>query len=241
MDQSHLDNKYFIDNYVYNCPFCKRNHVRYILKSSHVFDWTNSKKCYVFFVICQSCLKKSLHLSYENIPTEHNGGQFQFCDLEGCDLDQKFFYSVPTSFFTLDERIPKILRELFSEAEGCLQGNFLTGASACARKIIYELAIKEGASGENYEDRIKSLKEKKPDVVPEYFDTLLTIQQATSDKVHENSYDGWQSTHLRVFLSTIQEILNEIYVIPQIREERRNKILALRQDITESKKNQNGE
>ena len=89
-----------------------------------------------------------------------------------------------------------------TEAEGCLKSNFLTGASACARKMVYELAIIEGAEGDNYEDRIKSLKGKRTDVEEDYFDTLLTIQQVTSTKVHEKSYDGWESKHLRLMLST---------------------------------------
>ena len=55
-------------------------------------------------------------------------------------LDADFFYSVPTSFFVMDERVPRVLRELLTESEGCLKSNFLTGASACARKVVYELA-----------------------------------------------------------------------------------------------------
>lgn len=83
---------------------------------------------------------------------------------------------MPTSFFVLDKRISKILRDLMTEAEGCLKGNFLTGASACARKMVYELARIEKADGENYFDRLKSLKAKRTDVEGEYFDTLLTIE-----------------------------------------------------------------
>ena len=44
-DQSHLDRKYFIDPYVFNCPFCKRNNVSYSLAARIPFDWSNSKKC----------------------------------------------------------------------------------------------------------------------------------------------------------------------------------------------------
>jgi hypothetical protein len=149
----------------------------------------------------------------------------------GAILEEAFFYSVPTSFFVLDERVPRILRELLTEAEGCLKSNFLTGASACARKIVYELAVLEKASGENYEDRIKSLKKIHPEIEPAFFDTLLTIQQVTSSKVHENSYDGWESVHLRIILASLSEVLHELYVAPAIREDRRRLVLSMKGEL----------
>jgi hypothetical protein len=147
------------------------------------------------------------------------------------DLDNLFFYSVPTSFFVIDSRIPAKLRELLTEAEGCRKSNLLTGASVCVRKVIYELAVLEGATGNNYDDRIKSLKDIKPEVDPAYFDTLLTIQQVTSTKVHEESYDGWNAKHLRLILSSLVEILSELYVIPAIRQEKRAAILKLKEEV----------
>ena len=175
-----------------------------------------------------------MHLSFEEISLESTGyanrNRFDVEDAE--DLDSKFFYSVPTSFFALDQRIPEVLRRLFIEAEGCLKSNYLTGASACVRKIIYELAILEEAVGDNYDKRIKSLKEIRTDVEPEYFDTLLTIQQLTSDKVHEESYDGWESSHLKLLFSTLGEVLTLMYVIPELRKEKRSAILELKKKLT---------
>ena len=235
MDDSRLDSKYFIDKYVYNCPFCNRRNVSYFLSNArNEFDWTPEKKCYVYFAVCDSCGKESMHLSFEKIPltvTNLTTGKLSFNINGGEELDNKFFYSVPTSFFSLDKRIPKPLRELITEAEGCLKSNFLTGASVCARKIVYELAILEKAEGTNYDERIKSLKKIRSDIEEVYFDTLLTIQQVTSDKVHEQSYDGWQAKHLRLILSTLVELLNIIYVIPEIRKEKRKSILSLKDEI----------
>ena len=145
--------------------------------------------------------------------------------------DDLFFYSVPTSFFVLDNRIPRILRELFTEAEGSLKSNYLTGASACARKIVYELTRLEGTSGDNYEDRIKSLKEKHPEVEQTYFDTLLPIQKVTSSKVHENAYDGWESNHLRVLLASLRKVLHEMYVAPALRADGRREIEDLKKEL----------
>ncbi|MCJ7546462.1 MAG: hypothetical protein MUP30_06505 [Deltaproteobacteria bacterium] len=234
MDESFLDKKYFIDSYKYNCPFCNRGHVSYTLNYSHSFNWEDDKKCYVYFVKCDSCSKTSMHLSFTLTKLEGSYSNERFPKYIK-ELDNEFFYSVPTSFFVLDERIPEKLRELITEAEGCLKSNFLTGASACARKAIYELAKLEGATGNDYDERIKSLKKIKTDIDSTYFDTLLTIQQVTSNKVHENSYDGWESKHLRLILSTLMEILTEIYVIPKLRKEKRKGILDLKAEVLGTK------
>lgn len=233
-DQSYLDERYFVDENIYNCPFCNRRHVTYTMYDSQSFDWTQNKKCYVYFVRCHSCGSKSMHLSYKNLETDilnYESRGFQFSDEEKDCIDDLFFYSVPTSFFVLDQRIPKILRELLTEAEGCLKGNFLTGASACARKIVYEMTSTEKFDDRNYEDRIKSLKSKYPDVEQTYFDTLLTIQQVTSSKIHENSYDGWNSRHLRLILASLREMLHEIYVVPALREDKRKSIVKLKEEL----------
>ena len=63
VDQSHLDKKYFIDSYVYNCPFCNRNNVAYRVTREYEFDWSDSRKCYVTLVECSYCEKTSMHLS----------------------------------------------------------------------------------------------------------------------------------------------------------------------------------
>jgi len=239
MDDSRLDSKYFIDEFVYNCPFCNRRNVSYRISGKYSFDWTPEKKCYIYFAFCTSCVHESMHLSFEDIAIHGAASiKYRFEITKGEELDNKFFYSVPTSFFSLDKRIPKILRELITESEGCLKSNFLTGASACARKIIYELAILQKAEGINYDERVKSLKKIRSDIEEDYFDTLLTIQQVTSNKVHEQSYDGWQAKHLRLMLSTLVELLNIIYVIPEVRKEKRKSILSLKDEILGKKSNE---
>jgi len=181
-----------------------------------------------------------MHLTFSNLEVTRVGNygdgspfyRFSLPAGNPIDLDSHFFYSVPTSFFVLDERVPKILRELLTESEGCLKSNFLTGASACARKIIYELSALNNATGDNYEDRIKSLKALHAEVDPAFFDTLLTVQHITSTKVHENSYDGWEGKHLRVILAALSEVLHEIYVVPALRADRRREVLALRDELS---------
>ncbi len=232
-DHSFLDAKYFVDRSKFNCPYCNRRHVAYQIENVRSFDWNDTKKCWVIFVKCQSCGNESMHLSSKNI-TSYVGRGYVFDS--GIEIDDEIFYSVPSSFFVVDSRIPRELRELLAEAEGCLKSNFLTGASACVRKVVYELALKMDAEGDHYDDRIKSLKAKLPSIDPTYFDTLLTIQEVTSDKVHEDSYDGWESKHLRLILSSLLEILNEIFVVPALREEKRKSILTLKSEVLDSKK-----
>lgn len=200
----------------------------YSLESVEPFDWSDTKEAFVIFVRCSGCGKRSLHLIQKRIFS----GNFRDAEFpKGVDIDGGILHSIPSSFHVIDERIPKVMRELIAEAEGSLKSNFLTGASACLRKVVYELALKEGAEGETYDSRVKSLKDRLPGVDPSYFDTLLTIQQVTSDKVHEDSFDGWQSKHLQVILPTLLEILREVYVLPRLREERRKAILELKEEV----------
>lgn len=236
-DQSELDRKYFIDDSVYNCPFCNRRHVVYEMKDFFEFDWSAQKKCFAYLVECASCNHVSMHLSFEDIRDRtkrsiHNERNFQ----ESIDIDSKVFYSVPTSFFVIDNRIPSIIRELITEAEGCLKINYLTGASACTRKAIYELLVLEEMSAGDYQERIKSLKKKYPSTDPTLFDILSHIQDMTSDKVHEQSWDKWDSDNLKLIIETIKAVLYDIYVLPKIKEERSLQIQRLQENIKKDKK-----
>src|SRR2546427_4499492 len=185
-DHSALDAKYFIDGDIYNCPFCNRRHVSYTLGWAARFDWTDTKPCWLYIAVCNSCKNKSLHLSFEEIHYDYGRGP-RFDSSK--DLDDAIFYHVPTSFFVMDSRVPRVLRELIAEAEGSLKMNFLTGASACTRKAIYELTVLQNAQGANYDDRIRDLEQRFPDVDAQYFEVLRHIKDMTSDKVHEQSWD----------------------------------------------------
>lgn len=224
-DKSHLDRKYFIDPYVYNCPYCNRKNVKYSMDITHNFDWSEEKKCFVYFIYCNDCKNKSMHLSYTDIRA--NNSRFQ----ENIDIDFYIFYSVPTSFFVIDSRIPSVIRELITEAEGCLKMNFITGASACARKAIYELTIKEEAEGRDYEEKIKFLKKKYTNIDGDLFDVLCHIKDMTSDKIHEQSWDKWDSKHLNLFVETLKTILYEIYILPDEKKKRSSHIKDILQKI----------
>jgi len=172
-----------------------------------------------------------MHLSFEDL-TDDTIRSF----VDDIDIDSKIFYSVPTSFFVMDERIPRIIRELITESEGCLKMNFLTGASACVRKAIYELLIIEKAEGTDYEGKIKFLKSKYPNVDPTYFDILSHIKDMTSEKIHEQSWDRWDSNHIRLIIATLRFVLYEMYVLPKTKAARAHLIEKMRGKILESKK-----
>ncbi len=232
---SHLDKKYFIDETVYNCPFCNRNNVPYSVINSYSFDWTDNKECFAFIVKCSSCDNRSMHLSYEGL-IKYSYGKYYINKGESdiSDIDSSIFHSVPTSFFVIDERVPKVIRELITEAEGCLKMNFLTGASACARKAIYEFTKHEKCKELHYEDKIKGLKKKYPNTDPDLFDILSQIQDMTSDIVHEQSWPKWDHTHLSLIIETLKAVLFDLYTLPDIRSERSKNVKSLLAQVKSS-------
>ncbi|HAI74544.1 MAG TPA: hypothetical protein DCS28_00725 [Candidatus Moranbacteria bacterium] len=174
MDLSHLDKKYFIDTRIYNCPFCRRGNVVYRIIDSFIFDWSNESKVFGYLVKCGSngCEKISLHFSKKELrkTTRSEYGLTLMNEFkDNIDLDNEFFYSRPTSFFTIDERINKKIRDLVFEAEQSRQANLLVGGSACLRKVIYELLefeksiLRDKKTGHaNYQESIRNLKNKFP-------------------------------------------------------------------------------
>ncbi len=243
-DQSHLDKKYFIDEYVYNCPFCNRGHVQYRCVAQFKFNWSKRKNCYVYFVKCLSCEKISMHLSKKNIVGRiyrPNTRTTYYFFKERLDIDSNMFSSVPTSFFTVDNRIPEVTRELLTEAEGCLKMNYLTGASACARKAIYEFTREQCTEGKDYEEKIKSLKKRYPSSDPELFDILAHIQGMTSDKIHEQSWPKWDSARLKLMLETLKTVLYDIYVLPKEKKARSLRIQKLKEEMELDKKQETSE
>lgn len=245
MDLSHLDKKYFIDTDVYNCPFCKRNNVKYGLIGNFRFDWTLDKQCYGYLIKCSSCNNISLHLSFNDIRQnqyssviDDNSNSFNMLD-----IDSKIFYSRPSSFFTLDNRIPDQIRKLIFEAEESRQSNFLIGASACLRKAIYELLSHEKSIIRNektgyadYQKSVKNLENKFKDVDKTLFDALSNIQEMSCDPLHEESSTSWNSSNLRFLIELSKTILEEIYVIPNERKRRLDLLGQMKNKLDSSKK-----
>jgi hypothetical protein len=227
MDKSELDNKFFIDDRVYNCPFCKRRNVRYTLSDTKEFDWSHDKKAYVYITKCLDCGNQGMHLSFDRLVDYLTDDEFNI----DADLDEKFITHRPTSFFVLDTSIPRKICELVAESEECLQFNALTGASAALRKAIYTLLKKENClvyddntRYARYDASLKSLKPKFPRVDEDTIDSLARIQAFTSDNVHEDTWEAWDSKTLRFLIELTKEILEEMYAEPARRKARKEKL-----------------
>ena len=174
------------------------------------------------------------HYWYYTNFTDSNGNKV---DIE---IDQSLILNIPTSFFTIDNRIPKQFRELINEAEKCISNNCLTGASACIRKTIYEFINKEKLEGSDYTAKIKSLKGKYNTLDDTYVDILSAIQGITSDQVHEQAYTNFDIQHTKIYIEVLKEVFNQIYVIPDELKSKQTKISslynAIKKDKVEKKK-----
>ena len=260
-DESHLEKRYFIDSYRYNCPYCNIRNVEYSVYTQGSFDWTDKKQCFYYVVQCTRCDNKSLHLSYYELsmrnehlacPPSHkvyltDGKEWNWGPIlkDGKKvelLDDVFFYHQPTSFFTIDSRIPEKIRSLISEADGCRKMAYLVGASGCLRKAIYELLKIQEIPKKledkelSYEVRIKQLKEKFFNIDSDYFDILAGIQGMTSDNLHEGSWDSFDLSAFTLLLETTKEILYEIYVLPDEKKGRKLLVQQLREGFNKKTK-----
>ena len=237
MDHSALDKKYFIDRNVHNCPFCKRNNVPYKIDKYLTFDWSLDKKCLAIETKCISCWNKWLHLTFNENSLEYTKYSWYKFIESTTYIDSILFYNQPTSFFSLDNSINQKLRELLTEADGCIKMNYLVGASACLRKSIYELLFIEDVVifQDNwlpkYAESIKNLKWKFPKVEQDLFDALAWIQELTCNNIHENSWEWWNAKKLTQLILLVKEILYEMYVLPAQRKERFWAIWLLKKEI----------
>lgn len=248
-----IENKYFIDEEKFNCPFCQNKGLKYVVLGIAQFDEKNDKKLHAVFVECSHCHKVSMHLM-KNINLPMNN--FEILNDNCCEhktyckqtynsyiknklsfyydnedvknttcVDENIILSIPTSFFTIDDRIPKKLRELINEAEKCVQNNCITGASACIRKTIYEFLLIANAQGNSYEEKIKSLKNIYKTVENEYMDILSKIQGIMCDQVHENTiYNNFKTNEAKAYIELLKEIFNQVYVIPDELKKKKSKI-----------------
>ena len=245
-DQSEYELSYFLDGEKYNCPFCNMHSVVYTVTDNQEIDWDNEKKVYVYYVLCgnNKCLKTSIHLSYynwktlnhkmytgneriDNPFTESPNNIMDMIEVEEdklagvllypeTPLDSFFFYHHPTSFFTIDERIPAPIRKLVDEAEGCKEMSFMTGASGSLRRAIYKFLKEQKAEGEEYPDKIKWLKTKYSFVDSEYFDALLTIKKMSDQDMHEDDWKPFKPNDFNYLIASVKRILAEVYVRQEV-------------------------
>lgn len=236
-DLSYKDTKYFVTPKTYNCPYCNRRSIGFSVTQKTTFDWSEDRWVAIYIVKCDDCNKESAHFSDYNFDTTYASSGFSRPDdeeieeLDEDNLDNYFFYHQPTTFFTVDSRIPKEVRELLTEADGCRDMNFLVGASGAMRKAVYEfLKAQEVNKDLSYKEQIKSLKAKYPLVDQSLFSILGNIQGMTSEQLHEKegSWEAWTSQDLIFLTQMFIELLREIYVVPDERKKNLDRISTLR-------------
>ena len=261
MDNSELNNKYFIDEETFNCPFCGLRNTTYTILAVCPYNESSEKEAKIVFVKCNRCGKTSIHFLknemklkeyYINscgftsgITLKENYMKIKFYiprkndqssgdDVPDGEIDDYIFHSIPSTSFALDERIPKKIRDLFNEAEECAKANLKTGASACLRKLVYTFLYEqlnkikknnpykriEDMGYKDYGNCISEMRSNYPKL-DVYWDILSGIKGITSDQVHEESWGEISAKDIHLYLSALSDLLIEIYVQPDILEEKR--------------------
>lgn len=231
------DKKLIIDAVRHNCSHCGTKSARYTNINFVRIDIENEKYLYAMFIQCYECGKISMHLIknlslneelihvtnvYQEGFWNNQGGVLNVDEID--KLDENIIMSIPTPTFIIDAEIPSELRGLLIEALKCVKENALTGASACIRKAIYQFLTKENAEGNNYDEKIKSIK-KNWSQIEDYLDILKGIKGIASDQVHEDSFASFSSDEAKLYVSILEEIFREIYVIPNQRKRRKESIM----------------
>ena len=118
-------------------------------------------------------------------------------------------------FLTVDNRAPAAIRELISEADGCLKAGFLTGGTVCAQRAIQTLLQHEGAEGASYEARLHALSQKFPSVPQSLFALCIRLGEPPS-----KDHPALDVERLKVLTVALKIMLYEIYVLGPDRVER---------------------
>lgn len=233
----------------HNCAHCGTQGANYHNIKLVVVDDVKDKKLGLFCIQCSCCGKITTHLvknlyeyarNFEYDGSSDYSGSFHW---HGSNyyvtptvalLDENIIMSIPTPTFIIDADIPHQLRNPLIEAGKCIKENALVGASACVRKAIYEFLSKEKAAGDNYDEKIKSIKSNWKHI-EDYLDVLKGIKGVTSDQVHEDSFEAFSSEQIKSYVAILEEIFKEIYVIPKKRAERKEAIFAVFNSIKKDK------
>ena len=64
-----------------------------------------------------------------------------------------------------------------------------------------------------------------------HFDILARIDDMASDKVHEQSWDTWEMKYLKLIVETLRALLNEFFIIPSMKKDKKKEIEAMLEDI----------
>jgi len=244
-----VDKKIIINAQQHNCAHCGTKGANFYDINFMVIDGEKNKKLGVLSFRCSCCKKISTHLiknlcvqssdfscagSSESSTSFLFFGGIHYITESVKNLNDNIIMSIPTPTFVIDSDIPAKLRDPLIEAGKCLKENALVGASACVRKAIYEFLLMEKATGDNYDEKIKSIKTKWKHL-EEYLDVLTGIKGVVSNQLHENGFEAFRSEQIKNYVDILEEIFKEIYVIPQKRQARKKEIFDVYDTIKKGK------
>ena len=132
------------------------------------------------------------------------------------------FMPIPTTlpkFLTLDDSVPRPLRALLDEADGCLKMSFLVGAGACAARTLDLLLAEQGLSEGERADQILQLGKKHPAVSESFLRGLSLVMN--------NPSGSWDEARATLSIAILKAVAYEIYVLGPERKERAAYVIEL--------------
>ena len=55
-------------------------------------------------------------------------------------------------------------------------------------------------------------------------------------KVHEQSWDAWEMKYLKLIMETVRALLNELFILPSLKKDKKKEIEAMLEDIKEGRR-----
>lgn len=132
-------------------------------------------------------------------------------------------------FLTLDESVPRPLRALLDEADGCLRMSFLVGAGACAGRTLDLLLAEQGLTDGERGEQILQLGKKHPAVSESFLRGLSLVMN--------NPTGSWDEARATLSIAILKAIAYEIYVLGPERKERAAYVIELLERYRSAGKN----
>lgn len=132
-------------------------------------------------------------------------------------------------FLTLDDSVPRPLRALLDEADGCLKMSFLVGAGACAGRTLDLLLAEQGLTDGERGEQILQLGKKHPAVSESFLRGLSLVMN--------NPTGSWDEARATLSIAILKAIAYEIYVLGPERKERAAYVIELLERYRSAGKN----
>ncbi len=198
---------------------------------------------------------RSMKIPYIKVTNEETGKEESVRWDKANEMDDLFFYHHPNSTFTIDDRIPKKIREALDQANTAHKMGLSIGASAALRKAIFEILSApefdipkvedptvEGSEPRwlTYQERLEMLKEKVKRLYPSVelglVDDITKVYSLSSQPLHERSIDEgeWEdftSAQFIFLLEVVHNLLIQIYIIPSENQDRKGKLSELAKKV----------